>query len=128
MPGDDGTVGVDSYIPAGAPSAISKAVPSSPLVPLQTTFPTEVSPEVLPTLAANAGTGHYDGSSGIVPALLSADSTDVGPEGGSQSVERDTTWPTGDRPIQSAPKEASYGNGIPSPNITRFTILTLFSY
>lgn len=128
MPGDDGTAGAGSYIPAGTPSVIPKAYPSSPQVPLQTTFPTEVAPGVLPSLAATAGAGHNDGSSGIMSALLSADSRGVGLEGESQDVVNDTTWPTGGRPIQSVPKEAPYENGIPSPVVTRFVILPLFSY
>ena len=107
MPGDDGTAGVGSYLPAGTLSAIPKAYPNSPQVPLQATFPTEVPPGVLPSLAANAGTGQ---NTGIVSALLSEDSSGV------------------DLESQTVPKETPYENGTTSPIVTGFVILTLFSY
>lgn len=119
MPGDDGTAGVGSYIPAGI---VPKTVPNNPVVPLQTTFPTEVPSGVLPSLAATAGTGHNKGSSGVMSALLSADSEGVGLEGEPLGVEKDTTWPAG------ATKVSPYENGIVSSSATRSAILTLFGW
>jgi sterol 3beta-glucosyltransferase len=115
MPGDDGTSGVGSYIPAGT---VPKTVPNSPVVPLQTTFPTEVPAGVLPGLAATAGTGHNEGSSGIMSALLSADSEGVGLEGEPLGVENDTTWPAGVRPMHGATKASPYENGNVSSSVT----------
>lgn len=120
MPGDDGTAGVGSYIPAGT---VPETVPNSPVVPLQTTFPTEVPAGVLPGLAATAGTDHNEGSSGIMSALLSADSEGVGLEGESLGVEKDTTWPAGVRPMHGATRP--YENGNVSSNVTRLATLSL---
>lgn len=125
MPGDDGT-----YIPAGTQSPIPKVYPNSPQLPLQTTFPTQVPSGVLPSLAATAGTGHFDGSSGIMSALLSEDTTGVGSlsDSGSQDMVSDTLWPAGGRGIRNLPKEDPYENGMSSPIVTRFVLITLFSY
>ena len=127
MPGEDGTAAVGSYVPPGASSTTSKPFPNSPQVPLQTTFPTQIPPEVLPSLAANAGPGQNNGSSGILSALLSEDSTERGllSEASSMDVGDAMTWPGRDRPTQIAPKETPLGNGIPSPTSTRFVIIIL---
>jgi hypothetical protein len=127
MPGEHGTAAVGSYIPPGASSTISKPFPNSPEVPLQTTFPTTLPPGVLPSLAAGAGPGRNDGSTGILSALLSEDSTERGllSEASLQDIGNALVWPAGDRPIQSVPKETSLANGTPSPAVTRFVTLIL---
>lgn len=125
MPGENGTAAAGSYIPSGSSSAIPKPYPSSPLVPLQTTFPTQLPSGVLPNLAANAGSGQNGGSSQIISALLSEDSTEPGLLSGasSQDIGSATVWPSGDRPAQSLFKETPLANGILSPILTRFVIL-----
>lgn len=115
MPGEHGTEGVSSYVPPGTSSTDSKLWPSSPQIPLQTTFPTELPAGVLPTLASKAGSGDSHESPGIMSALLSEDGDGSAlSTRSSQDIATEMTWPI----------EARHGNGFPQSDTTRCVTFT----
>ena len=117
--GDHGTPAGGTYVPPGTSSTAPKPYPGSPQIPLQTTFPTQLPADVLPSLAAQAGPGQTDGST--MSALLSEDSTEWG--FASEASSRDVRS-AGDGPT----KETPLANGIPVPTAARFVILTLLTF
>lgn len=116
-----------SYVPAGSPGSSSLmpgSLPSENGIPLQTTFPVVLPPDILTDLASSAGDviGRVEESSGIMSTLLSGDSTDLTRclEAGKEAVPRETTWLSNDRRGDIESQAELIGNGHSNGVVSRW--------
>lgn len=134
-PGENGSNST-SYVPAGSPGSCSitpGSLHSENGIPLQTTFPVELPPDILADLASSAGdaTGRDEESLGIMSALLSEDSADLTRhlEAGKQPGPRKTTWPSNDRHRDTESHTGLIGNGQSNGVVSRLVFTSLdFAY